>query len=110
MAHESQVWISSSRQRLRAKFLQWFERAGAAIESKGYPDRAIRLYERALEADPSADVIYLKLMLCLKRSNRLLEVARTFERCKAMMKANLGVEPSAEIREVYESIRAGASQ
>ena len=110
MANESQVWISSPRQRLRAKFLQWVERAGAAVELRGDADRAIRLYERALEADPSADVIYLKLMLCLKRSNRLLEAGRAFERCKSMMNANLGVEPSAEIRAVYESIRAETSQ
>jgi two-component SAPR family response regulator len=99
-----QPWSLPSRERLRQRFLRVAGEASRYWQQAAQPGRAVDFLERALEADNLAEGLYRHLMLCYAQLGRQAEAAETFDRCRKILQASLGVEPSAETRALYTEI------
>jgi DNA-binding SARP family transcriptional activator len=97
-------WSLALRERLRSRFVRVVADVGRHWQQHGEPERALALYERALEADDQSESIYRHLMLCHAELGRRAEAAEAYSRCRKTLAARLGVEPSPETRAIYESL------
>jgi ATP/maltotriose-dependent transcriptional regulator MalT/DNA-binding SARP family transcriptional activator len=96
-------WSLPLRERLRHRFLR---ASGEACRywQAAQPARAVEFLERALEVDTLAESLYRHLMVCYAQLGRRADAAETFERCRKILHASLGTEPSAETRAVYAEV------
>ncbi len=97
-------WGLALRERLRSRFVRAVGELGRHWREHGEPERALILYERALEADDQSESFYRHLMLCYSELGRRAEAADTYSRCRKTLAARLGVEPSPETRAIYENL------
>jgi DNA-binding SARP family transcriptional activator len=93
-------WLLGPRERLRAKFQRAALTAGKRQESAKQYDAAAALYERCIEADPSAEGLHCQLMRCLRDAGRRTEGLDAFQRCRRVLAAKL----SKETQQVYEAL------
>ena len=92
------------RQRLRNRLLraagelcrQWSER-GAWLESA-------RFVSAAIDADPGAEGLYRRLMLCYRDAGLAPEAMDVYEQCRRMCEANRDAEPSPETNAVFKLV------
>ncbi|MBM0106009.1 winged helix-turn-helix domain-containing protein [Steroidobacter sp. S1-65] len=105
---ESAPWTVPMRERLRSMFLRAVEQLGAMHEARGRLQDAIQCYRRGIEADPLAEALYGRLMICYEQLDRHSEGLATFERLRAVLSSQLGVKPSARTRELQERLRRSA--
>jgi LuxR family maltose regulon positive regulatory protein len=84
----------AARERLRSKFLRLISRAGRSLEKTGELEAAVDYYTRGLEAEPLAEELHQGLIGCYLRLGRKAEAALAYQRCKNLLSAELGVEPS----------------
>ena len=66
LAQDDYLWAIAPRDRLRTKFQRAALAAGKCHESAQEYEAAAALYERCLEADPSAEPVRRQLILCQK--------------------------------------------
>jgi len=106
-AHEpEQPWMLAPRERLRRCWLDLVRRLGQYHELRGDWQRACDLYQRTVELDPLAEDIYRRVMQCQHKTGERAEALHTYLRCREQLGATLGVSPSRETEQVYQSLRA----
>ncbi len=96
--------IETSRERLRSKFLRFVEAAGRRAEGRGQLETALSWYRKALEVDNLAEAIYRRKMICHRQLGRTAEGLATYRRCRKILAAVLGVEPSSETEAIRRSL------
>src|SRR5262249_22738545 len=96
-----EAWQLQPRERRRNRFMRAMTDIGRFWEESGQWNRVLDCYERCLEADPLAEGFYRHLIVCYGVLERRAEAIEAFNRCRKALSA-LGVEPSAETRELYE--------
>ena len=89
-----QGWILSPQKRLRAKYIRGIESLAGYWESAGELEMAIQCYEKALEADDTAEEFYQRLMIIYQRLGRRTKALAVYSRCRSVLEARLGIEPS----------------
>ena len=99
-------WQLPMRNRLAARFQRFVSRLGEYWESQRDWDRALALYERALELDPLAESFCRREMICLAAQGRRAEAIAAFRRCRHSLSIVLGVAPTAETDHVYRQLLA----
>ncbi len=105
LADETEApWSLALRERLRSRFVRVVADVGRHWHEHRAPERALALYERALEADDQSESFYRHLMLSYAELGRRAEAAEVYSRCRKTLAARLGVEPSPETRAIYESL------
>ncbi|MFU8858434.1 MAG: BTAD domain-containing putative transcriptional regulator [Deferrisomatales bacterium] len=100
-------WAIPLRERLERVFLRGVEAVGARLEERGRWAEAARCYERALEVAPLIERLCRHLMVCCQKLERPSEALAAFERCRRLLGASLGVDPSPKTSALAESIRKG---
>jgi two-component SAPR family response regulator len=100
----SNPWTISLRERCRSKFLRSVSTLGRHWEKAGQMEKAVQCYQRGLETDDLAEDLYQRLMTCYHRLGRRAEVLSVYERCKRVLSASLGIEPSSETKAIRKSI------
>jgi DNA-binding SARP family transcriptional activator len=105
LPNESKPWASPARERLRVRVIKHALALGQAHELEGRFEQATRVYERALELDPSSEKVYRHLMLSLKADGRIDEATDVFLRCRRALSATLATAPSSDTVAVYQSLR-----
>jgi ATP/maltotriose-dependent transcriptional regulator MalT/DNA-binding SARP family transcriptional activator len=100
----SEPWAISSRERLRSRYLKAVRRVGENLEGTGQFDRAVELYEKGLETDPLAEVLYRRLMECHEAAGQRGEAISVYERCKKILRSVLGVYPSPKTETIYRTL------
>ncbi|MEO8213055.1 MAG: BTAD domain-containing putative transcriptional regulator, partial [Myxococcales bacterium] len=70
---------------------------------------AIALLESALEADELNEALYAKLMAVHAARGAVAEAVRLYERCATTFRSRLGVDPSAQTRQLATSLRPMAA-
>jgi len=100
----SNPWTISLRERCRSKFLRGVSTLGQHWEKSEKLEKAVQCYQRGLEADDLAEDLYQRLMTCYHRLGRRAEVLSVYERCKRILSASLGIEPSSETKAIRKSI------
>ena len=66
---------------------------------------AIELYQRSLALDNLAEPIYRRLIACLKDTGEPAEALKVYRRCRELLSAVLGVQPSKETQALADTLR-----
>ena len=97
---ELPIWVVP-RARLHERVIQTVARAAELVAHAGDLARARILFSEALNVDPTVEGFYQGLMRCAIDLGARAEVARTYERCRRVLRAAFGVEPSETTRELW---------
>ena len=104
-SEDLQGLMAAARQRLSLRFIRVVVDHGVRLEAEGDWTAAQRLYERGLIQDTLAEPIYRALMRTHLQRGERAEAMRTFRRCRELLTAVLGVEPSTETLMLAERAR-----
>jgi LuxR family maltose regulon positive regulatory protein len=104
-ADDDKPWSVSARERLQRKFLRAVDSLGSCRIEAGQPKKAMECYEKGLEIDDLTEEFYQGLMACNLKLGRKAEAIKVYRRCKQVLAANLGVEPSPVSEEIVRSAR-----
>jgi DNA-binding SARP family transcriptional activator len=95
-AESEQPWMHSPRERLRSKYVRGIEALAKYWVAAGDLETAIKCCEKALEVDDLAEEFYQHLIICHQRLGRRAKALAVYNRCRSVLDAKLGIEPSAE--------------
>jgi DNA-binding SARP family transcriptional activator len=97
-------WTVSPRERLRRKFLGAIQRLGRQWEEAGEWEKALSCYDRGLQVDDISEEFYQQTMVCYQCLGRIAQALDTYERCKRVLSAVLGVKPSPRTEAIRKSL------
>jgi predicted ATPase len=92
-------WLATERDRLQAL---WRDAAFATLRSKD-PREAIQLSTRLIEADPLDESAWRAHLEALSADGQALQAQRAYRTYAARLARELGVEPSADLRALFET-------
>jgi DNA-binding SARP family transcriptional activator len=101
---ETAPWVLLVRERLRARFLDLTDRLGTLLEERGQTDEAVQRYLRALEVEPTAEVMCRRVMMAYVRLGRRAEAIEVYQRFSRALHMKLGVPPTPETVSLYHTI------
>ena len=105
LGHEDeQAWFLSYRARLHNKFQRCIITACHYLEVHKQGQSAIELYEHCLQVDDLFEQAYSRLMRCYLSLGRQVEALMTYQRCREVLNAHLGIDPSEEMHTLYKTI------
>jgi DNA-binding SARP family transcriptional activator len=108
--HEQDLaWSVPERERLLARYLAVLDHLGVVYIAQGLFEPALECYDRVLTRDAYREDAHSQVMRCFARLGRRSEALRQYERCAAILAAELGVEPLPETRALYQTLRAGGA-
>lgn len=99
-------WALMQRERLRLLVIDLLQRLAAeALERQAYND-GIAYTRRSLAMDNWREEAHRLLMRLLALAGRRSDALAQFEVCRRLLAENLGVAPTVETRDLYETIKA----
>lgn len=102
-------WALAERERLLADYVTALDRLSQiAMEQREFGD-AITCCRRLLERDTYREDIHCRLMHCYLALGRRSEALHQYERCAAVLKAELGLDPMPATTTLFQEIRGGTS-
>ena len=102
-------WHLTAHAELREGYLGVLSRLVVIQARAGERERAIETARRIVTLDPVREPAYRLLMRLLAGAGHQGEVARTYRLCKAALRQELGVPPSAATRALFERLTAGTA-
>ena len=105
---EDSACVFSPREQLRNKFSRFINDVGHWLEQQQRFDDAVEFYFRGLEVDELAESIYRRLMLCFQGLGRRAEAIDVYNRCCKTLESRLGVSPSRETTDLYDTMVSAA--
>jgi predicted ATPase/DNA-binding SARP family transcriptional activator len=105
-APEFEAWMLSERARLREVMVQGLATLAERYASRDNLLQAITAGRRLLALEPWREETHRQLMAWLAQTGQRSAALAQYERCREMLAAELGVEPSPETTGLYERIRA----
>jgi DNA-binding SARP family transcriptional activator len=103
---ESDVsWAVAIRDKLRSRFLRVLYLIGDQYEAGGRWEEASELYQRGLELDNLAEELYRRLIVTYQKRGQLAGALEVYRRCRQMLSVVLGVQPSASVEALYQSLK-----
>ena len=99
-----EFWTAPYRERLRAKYLRLITRLGDHLQQTGQWEKAVENYQKALEVDELAEEFYQRLMICYRHLGQNAKAIEVYKRCKKMLSAVLGIEPSPKTEAIYKTL------
>jgi DNA-binding SARP family transcriptional activator/tetratricopeptide (TPR) repeat protein len=97
-------WLLGERQRLRELALEGLGRLLTLQLGSGPVTPAIGTAMRILTLDPAQEAVHRELMRLFERQGRRGEALRQYRVCVDALQRELGVEPEAETRRLYQDI------
>jgi LuxR family transcriptional regulator, maltose regulon positive regulatory protein len=104
LADDQAGWTVAPRERFRSQLLRLLTSVAAVLEKYGLTEELLNLYRQALESDSLNEALYRRLMLSLMNISRPHEASEVYQRCRAVLKAEQRIEPSAATQELYRSL------
>jgi predicted ATPase/DNA-binding SARP family transcriptional activator len=98
-------WMALNRERLRQQMMEALTCLVNALELRADFPAARRYAARQLELDAWREEAHYQLMRLLALDGQRSAALAQYEKCKRVLAEELGVEPSAETRDLYEQIR-----
>jgi len=89
-------WLGVARDALDQERIGVLERQAAVLEAQGDLRAAVRLHRDLLEADPLQERYHRETIRLHTALGERAEALAQFERCKAMLREEFGLEPLAE--------------
>jgi|SRR5579859_468847 len=99
-------WALLNRERLHQRALAGLGQLADYHERRGDYEQARRCAERQLALDPWREEAHRQLMRLLVLTGQRSEALVQYERCRAVLAAELGIEPAEETTAYYQRIRA----
>lgn len=106
-AREFEDWLYQERKRIERRVLEGFNDLVGFDLERGAFRSGIRNASRLLAMDPLNENAHRQMMLLLVCSGQRSAALTQYETCRQVLDSELGVEPSDEIQEVYDSLVAG---
>jgi len=103
---ETSCWSVSLQERLRSKYLHCILELGGFWEQQGQWNKALDCYLKGIEIDDLIETFYQRLMVCFSETGRQPEAVAAYRQCQRILSSVLGLEPTPETREIYQSIVA----
>jgi WD40 repeat protein/DNA-binding SARP family transcriptional activator len=100
-------WVAQERERLHLLMVNALHRQVDRDLAGGAFQAGIEVAHRLLAFDPLLESARQQMMLLLAASGQRSAALGQYETCRALLAEELGVEPSAEIRETYELLLKG---
>jgi DNA-binding SARP family transcriptional activator len=97
-------WIVPIREKLRGDFFRSMENLLQLFEERREYDQAIHISQRWLREDPLSETAYAQLMRLQALKGDRVGALRTYHACASMLQRDLGMEPSEEIRLLYQRL------
>jgi LuxR family maltose regulon positive regulatory protein len=104
LATEADVYDIKTTERLKSKYLRAVEHLGSYLERTGQAEKAVKLYQQAVDIEPLAESIYGRLMLVLKNCGQRAQAVEVYNLCRKILEKTLNVTPSKETESIYLSI------
>jgi DNA-binding SARP family transcriptional activator len=101
-------WLMVERERLAGLYAEALERLARQHEVGLRWPEAIRCAERLVAQDPLREESHRLLMQLCRASGDRARAVRAYHVCATALERELGIEPSAETRAIYESLVATA--
>lgn len=102
------TWCLAEREAYRNQFLGALSRLSQISERCGAIERAVFLRQRAVRIDPLREDLQRGLIETLRRSDRLVEARRQYREYGELARIELGLRPSAAMRELGSHLGVGA--
>lgn len=102
--------LLAARERYRALLLRGLEQLGQHLSRTEAHEEGIRLIARGLELHPEAEPLYRHQMRALSETGRVPEALAVYLRCREMLRACLGSQPSAQTEKLHQELLARHSQ
>lgn len=106
-AADFEVWLSTERERLGLLYLRCLERLIAIHRAEADWQGVVGLARRVLVADDLQEPVYRALMEAHARLGERAEALRQYERLRATLARELGVDPLPETEAMRTAILAG---
>jgi DNA-binding SARP family transcriptional activator len=97
-------WIEADRERLRQRATQVLSRLVARLEQERAFGDAIEYAQQLLRIDPLDEQVWCVLMRCHARRGERPTALHLYQQCAALLKKDLGIQPSAATRITYREI------
>lgn len=97
-------WLQAERERLRELVLQCLDKLLIYYSRDGATELAIQTALRWLAIDPLQETVYRSLMGLYVKSGRRGSALRQYQLCVSALQRELGVEPEAETKALYQQI------
>jgi DNA-binding SARP family transcriptional activator len=97
-------WLTRERERLRQRVEDALARLLATQERSGAAEEAIQTALRLLAIDPVQEPVHRTLMRLYARQGRWGPALRQYQLCVGVLQRELGVEPEAETRQLYQEL------
>jgi DNA-binding SARP family transcriptional activator len=99
-------WAQSERERFRTLHLAGLTHLMRFRYAERNWDQALDVGERILQADPFREDVHRDLMRVHAAAGRRSAALRQFDRCKEVLRSELGVEPCEETLSLYHLMRS----
>jgi DNA-binding SARP family transcriptional activator len=100
------VWTTACRERLNNRLLRIILLCARNHEQSGEWEQAADHYSRGIETDSLAEEFHRRLMICQRNLGNHSDAVKTYQRCRDLLRSELGIEPSPETTSVYTAIVA----
>jgi len=100
-------WAVSLRETLKERLLRAIIAGGRYYEDAGQWDQGAAFYLQGIDVDNLAEELYRRLIICCQKLGNKADAVKTYNRCRSILKSELGIEPSAETEAAYSSIIQG---
>lgn len=105
LAEDSDIeWIMPAREYYRRLFLSSTNELAEWLMAAGDYETARRYLEKALKIDPYAEDVMCNLIRALCKTGNVQEAKERYSGFSAMIYNELGVKPSLELRELYQTM------
>jgi len=101
------VWCVPKREALREMYLESLVGLGQCHGARGEFDGATSWYKRVLEIDELREDVHRHVMRCYAEAGRRSDALAQYQRCREMLRQELGLEPSSETEKLYKQIATG---
>ncbi len=97
-------WLLAERERLRELSLEGHAKLLALQQAAGVPEAAVRTGLRLLAIDPLLEPVQRTVMRLYAGLGRRAAALRQYQQCVTVLHRELGIEPEAETKNLYQEI------
>ncbi|WP_432564036.1 ATP-binding protein [Kineococcus sp. SYSU DK003] len=97
-------WVLTEREALRRKAVEALDRLAGLLAGRGDLAAAVSAAERARDLDPLTEEPYRRLIGLHEARGDRARALRAYHECAAVLREELGTEPSARTRAAYEAL------
>ena len=101
---EFEEWMVLTREQYSRKAMEALQRLSSEFEEQGQYERALDFAWRQLELDPWRESAHRQVMHLLALDGQRDTALAQYETCRRLLEAELGAQPSARTRQLYQQL------